>query len=381
MGGEKVLGIYALALAVVSPVFALGNMNLRAIQATDAKDSVSFVSYAQFRQLFSIISVLICLSLAVGMYYNNADICLAIMCLAFYKYFESKSDLVHGYLQKKERMDLIANSIMVRGITNALVIAFVYYLTNSLVQALAAAIIKSWAVYYFVDAGNYHRLNQEYDEEQDLQSKTISQMFVIAWPLGIVVFANTLNLNIPRYFIAEYSGEAMLGIFASISYFIVAGSTLVNAIGQSAVPRLAKYSNTDFVAFRGLSRKIFLLIILVGLVGVWIAEYFGAFILRQVYTATIATYSSLFVQVMWAGLMIYASAAIGCSLTALRDFKFQSLLAVVNIVVMLVSSWWLINDYGLLGAAGAIGLTYFVKLIIVWLRVRYVIRCVATVET
>ncbi len=382
MGGERVLGVYALALAVVSPTFALSNMNLRAIQATDTREFVSFASYTQFRQLFSLIAILICVSVAAGMYRNRLEICLAIICLAFYKFFESKSDLVHGYLQKREKMNLIAHSIMTRGISNVLVIAMVYYVTHNLIQALVVAIFKSWAVYFFVDARNYRRLDLKSNHEnEECKVKSVSQLFIIAWPLGIVVFANTLNLNIPRYFIAEYYGEAMVGVFASISYFIVAGSTLVNAIGQSAVPRLAKYSNTDFMAFRSLSRKIFLLIILVGMIGVWVAEFFGDFILHQVYTASIANYSSLFVQVMWAGLIIYASAAIGCSLTAVRDFKFQSVLAVLNMAVMLTSSWWLINNYGMLGAAGAIGITHFVKLIVVWLRVRYLTNRLSTVST
>ncbi|MFW5444431.1 MAG: oligosaccharide flippase family protein [Methylococcaceae bacterium] len=371
MGGERVLGVYALALAVVSPVFALGNMNLRAVQATDAKKSVSFSSYAQFRQLFSLVSILICISIAAAIYQDKLDICLAIVCMAFYKYFESKSDLVHGFLQQRERMNLIAHSTMVRGIGNVLIVASMYYLTGDLVQALAVSIFKSWVVYYFVDRRNYRRLYQEHDNNDQLKTKL--QLFSVAWPLGIVVFANTLNLNIPRYFIAEYYGEAMVGIFASISYFIVAGSTLVNAIGQSAVPRLAKYACSDYAAFRQLSRKMFLLITLVGMIGVLITEHLGEFILQQVYTSSIAAYSSLFVQIMWAGLAVYASTAFGCSLTALRDFKSQSIFAIVNMLVMLASSWWLINDYGLAGAAGAIGLTYTIKLMINWLRVRYVL--------
>ncbi|MBE1427380.1 hypothetical protein H4684_004074 [Desulfomicrobium macestii] len=58
LGGEQILGLYALALAVVSPVFALTNMNLRAVQATDAEKPVNFDSYGRFRYLSSISSML-----------------------------------------------------------------------------------------------------------------------------------------------------------------------------------------------------------------------------------------------------------------------------------------------------------------------------------
>ncbi len=370
LGGEQIIGVYALALAVVSPIFSLGNMNLRAVQATDFEIAVSFNSYARFRHLTSLISILVCLLVAAVVYRNKLDICLSIICLAFYKYFESQSDLVHGYLQKLERMDLIAYSIMLRGFFNLIFISSVYYFTHDLVQALAVSIVKSWLIYFVVDARNYRRL---YTEQAHL-IKTSLELFKIAWPLGIVIFANTLNLNIPRYFIAEYYDEAILGIFASISYFIVAGSTLVNAIGQSAIPRLAKYGFANLGAFRVLSRQVFLLITLVGMVGVLIAEYLGGFILDLVYTAAIAAYNPLFVQIMWAGVAIYSSTAIGCSLTALRDFKSQSVFSMINVLTMLLLSWLLIRDYGLPGAAGAIAITHLVKLLLAWLRVRYLFQ-------
>jgi O-antigen/teichoic acid export membrane protein len=370
LGDEKVIGVYALALAVVSPIFSLGNMNLRAVQATDAETAVSFTSYARFRHLTSLISILVCFLVAAFVYRGNLDTCFAIFCLAFYKYFESQSDLVHGYLQKMERMDLIAYSIMLRGFFNLIIIGTAYYFTHDLIQALAISIIKSWMIYFIYDARNFRR----FATGQTHLTKNSLELFKIAWPLGIVIFANTLNLNIPRYFIAEYYDEAMVGVFASISYFIVAGSTLVNAVGQSAIPRLAKYGYTNLRQFRLLSRQVFLLITLVGMVGVLIAQYLGVMILQLVYTTTIAAYYPLFVQIMWAGVAIYSSTAIGCSLTALRDFKSQSVFSVINMLIMLVSSWYLIREFGLPGAAAAIGLTHVIKLLMAWLRVRYLFR-------
>lgn len=370
LSGEEILGVYALALAVVSPVFALANMNLRALQATDAEKTVHFDCYGRFRRLSSLIAILICSAIAVIIYRDKLDISLSIICLSFYKYFESQSDLVHGFLQKRERMDLIANSIMARGFSNVLVMATTYYFTHELTYALAVTIIKSWAIYYFIDRRNYRRLYQD----QPCDYKTVSELFRVAWPLGIVIFANTLNLNIPRYFIALYYGESLVGIFAAISYFIVAGSTLVNAIGQSAVPRLAKQGLKNLPAFQTLSRQVFLLITLVGMVGVLIAQYLGDWILRLAYTNTISEYHVLFVQIMWAGVAVYSSTAIGCSLTALRDFKSQSLFAIINVLVMLFSAYWLTNKYGLTGAAAAIFITYFIKLIMAWLRIKHILK-------
>ncbi|MBE1425956.1 O-antigen/teichoic acid export membrane protein [Desulfomicrobium macestii] len=303
-------------------------------------------------------------------YNDKLDICLAIICLAFYKYFESKSDLVHGFLQRQERMDLIALSIMIRGVGNVLVMTTAYFFTQELTLALAISVVKSWAVYYYIDNRNYLRLYKD----QNFVHKTVLDLFQIAWPLGIVVFANTLNLNIPRYFIAHYYGESFVGIFASISYFLVAGATLVNAIGQSAIPRLANLGIANMLAFKALSQKIFAVIVLIGLIGVLIAHYFGDWILHLVYNDVISNYHLLFMQIMWSGVAVYSSVAIGCSLTALRDFRLQGYFSIINIVIMLVTSFFLVSYYGLSGAAVAIGVTHLIKLFIAWLRMRYVYK-------
>ena len=71
-----------------------------------------------------------------------------------------------------------------------------------------------------------------------------NQIFHLAWislPLGIATSMISLNLNIPRYFLERSFGEHNLGIFAALAYPLTAGTLVINALGQSASPRLAKY--------------------------------------------------------------------------------------------------------------------------------------------
>src|SRR5207237_180790 len=58
---------------------------------------------------------------------------------------------------------------------------------------------------------------------------------------GIAMALVSFNANIPRYFIEYHLGTAQLGIFAAMAYPMVAGATVVGALGQSATPRLSQY--------------------------------------------------------------------------------------------------------------------------------------------
>jgi len=75
----------------------------------------------------------------------------------------------------------------------------------------------------------------------------------LAWlslPLGLTMLLLSLNTNIPRYFIEHYLDTSALGIFAALAAVTRASDMVVQALGQSASPRLAKlYAASDSKSF------------------------------------------------------------------------------------------------------------------------------------
>src|SRR5439155_274249 len=59
-------------------------------------------------------------------------------------------------------------------------------------------------------------------------------------PVLIAAALVSVTTNIPRYFIEHLLGIGQLGTFAAIAYPMAVGITVINAIGQSAMPRLAR---------------------------------------------------------------------------------------------------------------------------------------------
>ena len=85
----------------------------------------------------------------------------------------------------------------------------------------------------------------------------LRRLAILALPLGFVMMLVSLNTNVPRYFIEHYQGTRDLGIYAAITYLMVAGTTVVAALGQSASPRLAQYfADGRTASFCGLMWKL-----------------------------------------------------------------------------------------------------------------------------
>src|SRR5260370_26001679 len=63
-----------------------------------------------------------------------------------------------------------------------------------------------------------------------------------SFPLGLTAMLLSFNTNIPRYFLARGRSDSAVGIFSALAFCIFAGSTVMNAIGQSMMTRLADAS-------------------------------------------------------------------------------------------------------------------------------------------
>src|SRR4029077_11554726 len=106
------------------------------------------------------------------------------------------------------------------------------------------------------------------------------RLMILSMPLGMGMLLLSLNANVPRYFVQHYLGEAALGYFAAMAYLFVAGNTAMAAMGQSAVPRLARHFDLDRPAFARLLKNMVLLGSVVGMAGVGLGVFFGRAFLR-----------------------------------------------------------------------------------------------------
>jgi O-antigen/teichoic acid export membrane protein len=179
-----------------------------------------------------------------------------------------------------------------------------------------------------------------------------------ALPLGAVLMLVSLNTNIPRYAIEHHLGLRELGAFAAVVSFVTAGSTVVNALGQAATPRLARhFSIGDAAGFLRLAGKLGASVIGLGAAGVAAAFLLGPWVLTIAYRPEYADYSGLLVWVMGAAIPIYLAGVLGYAVTATRAFDAQAPLFAVVAAVCGIASWLLVPRLGLGGAAVALAAT------------------------
>jgi len=346
------LGEYALAVAITAPVAMLAHLNLRAVLATDVTGQRRFGEYMTVRLAASGLGLAAMTALAV-MAGRSAETSGVIYLAGLSQTSEAISDAYYGAMQRRDQMDRIARSMMARGILSAAAFGLALSAWGNLLWAVAAVAAIRLALLIAWD-----RPAGAAGEQMSGASWTGARSVLRqALPLGAVLMLVSLNTNLPRYVIEHCLGVAELGVFAAVASFVAAGSTVVNALGQSATPRLARFAALNQPReFIDLVRKLALLVLGLGLAGVLGAALLGRFVLSIAYRPEYASYVGVLVAVMGAAIPAYLAGAMGYAVTAVRAFDAQVPLFIVSALICGIASWVLVPGFGLAGAAVAMAI-------------------------
>ncbi|HEY6040344.1 MAG TPA: hypothetical protein VIV58_38935, partial [Kofleriaceae bacterium] len=178
------------------------------------------------------------------------------------------------------------------------------------------------------------------------------QLAGTALPLGVVMMLGSYAANMPRYALEHFHGARELGVFSAIANLMLIGTTLMTALGQAATPRFARaFLDRDRAELWRLTRILLAVATLLGTGAIAIAALGGGPILRLIYTAEYADRGTVLTVVMVAGLATNFASVFGVVVTSSGEYRRQIALQAINLTVVVVFAWWLVPEYGALGAA------------------------------
>lgn len=358
IGTPAMVGQFALALAITAPVMQFLSLNLRSIQATDAKQDFSFRDYFSVRSVAVVVALVVCAAIAL-LYEGLTTTAVVIVIVAIAKVVDGLSDVYFGLFQQNESMRLVSQPMIMNGILSLvlmivglkfsgdIVVGTIGYALGSLIPmvilvipAAKSLVSPSFPIGFRFTKTERHRH---------------WSLVTLAFPLGLSMMLNSLTTNVPRYFIEAEGGEYSLGIFAAVSYFIVAGGTVVIALGQAISPKLSQH----FAANRldEFSRLLGTMVgvgILLGVAGAILSVFLGDQLLSLFYSREYADHAETLVVLSVAAAFSFAASFTGFGMTAMRRFAAQVPVALLVLAVSIIASAVLIPTHGILGAALAV---------------------------
>jgi O-antigen/teichoic acid export membrane protein len=268
---------------------------------------------------------------------------------------ENFQDLYHGVMQRRERLDLVARSMILRAVLSVSLVAASLLIYPSAMSAAAGVLTGRVLTFLLFD------LRQAQPGHSEVSAPM--EVFRSALPLGLTLMLVSLTATMPRYVVEHSLGTAVLGTFVAINSFVTVGSVIMNALGQSATTKLARaFAARDFGRFRQLALGLTGLAAVVGLGGALLAQFTGAFFLSVVYRPEFGLHKHLLVSMLLAGTLGYVASILGFVVTSTRQFDEQLPLLVAVAATSGGVSLYTMPAYGLNGAVLALAAAALVQI-------------------
>jgi O-antigen/teichoic acid export membrane protein len=365
LGGSLMVGQFSLGLAIATPVLMFTNLHLRAVQATDAARKYSFGEYLQLRIVMSSLAIA---AIAVLTWIEDVPhrTAMVVVAVALAKGTETLSDIHYGLFQLHDRLDQTGRSMMLRGVVSVIALSAGLYVTKDVFWgSLAVALV--WLValirWDFRQGCRFIERSPQLRRLPDIgtlwrvwsgRQRVRRQwgLVCLSVPLGVVTTLASINLNMPRYFIAAKMGENQLGIFSALAYATIGLTLVSDSLGSCSIPQLSRlYASGHIAEFQIVLFKLGILSGGLGITALATAQFAGKRLLALFYGAEYAASSGAFVLLMLAAAIHCVAGALTSGMTAARRFRIQVPMFAAVAGATAVACYLWVPSRGLTGAA------------------------------
>lgn len=362
------LGQFVLALSICSPAFLFASFKVRTLLVVDTAWKFALEDYATARLLANFVVTVLILILMI--FVKTEFSMITLLLVLAYKWCDAWSEFCQSYMRRLHKFEFSSGSLALRSITTLVAVLLITLLSDSFYLLISTWLLVA-VLFAIIDSLFMMRLTRTIEVtplslDFIISKSSLARSLVLYKEYATVAVAlavSSLFVYLPNFLLSYQIDVASAGVFATISYFLVAGGILINSISQACTPQLASLlKNNDYAAFMALVQKMCLMGIVIGLSGMLISVFAGAFFLEAFYTFEISKHSGTLNWVMAAAAVRYIYIFLGTSLAAVQSFHIQTKIYGAGLMTMFIFGYFLIGKNGIAGAGQAMFAATLVEL-------------------
>ena len=338
---SETLGQYALALALVGPLFLFARMQLRYLLA--AQSEADFGAYLRARAIATGSCLAIVIAGAAATL--SSETALVVALVGSSRALEDLGDLLYGERQRIDDWNGIAASQALRGLGGAAALAGGMSFGESLAAGLTANLLWQAAVTLGLDARGLTLPAAAW--------RDALPCLRTCWPLGAAAALVSLHGNLPRYALEWTAGSEEVGHYAALAQLALIGNLPVQALGVAALAGLGRRAQIGRRAFRRMILQLAAAATTIAAAGLLAVEYAGREAMTLLYTPEIAAVSPLLIWVMAGAGFTFLTAVFGYGMVALGEKGLQMRVFALSAGAGAAACYALVPGNGLEGAVMA----------------------------
>ena len=358
--GTNDAGVFSIAFAVASLMLYVGLYGLRRFQASDVLEKYSFRQYHGMRFITCTAMILASIAYCIyGMIFNDYSMekFLVVFIVCLLKVIQAYSDVVHGRMQQKGRLDIATKCSSVRYVAEMAAYCVMLVLTKDLLLAsfvcLGVSILALWLT--TMNAGrDYCQYKPEFSRDK------IRLLTLEGFPLFASLFLNMYIGNAPKYAIDAYLTDDVQAIYNFIFMPAFMVGLLANFIFNPILTSYAELWQSGSVEklrkLSGLIKRQCLVVLGITFAGLAVAYTVGIPLLGFIFSEDLGPYRMELCVVMAGGGMLAYSTFFSTVVTIIRRQKEMFVCYGVCAVAARVLSGFLVVHDGIMGAVSLYGL-------------------------
>ncbi len=356
LGGLNDAGVFSIAFAVASLMLYIGLYGLRRFQASDVNEEFKFADYNGMR--FITCGAMILASAAYCAYgcaFNDysAEKAAVVFLVCLLKLVQAYTDVIHGNMQQKGRLDVATKSSAVRYVLEVAAIIVTFFITHSLVISVAVSAVVSVVVMMLTTVAAGRKYCDTYVPR--FGREEIKTLFIDGFPLFASLFLNMYISNAPKYAIDAYLTEEIQAaynlIFMPAFMVMLLSNFIFNPIIKSYAELWLSDSPEQHKELWKRFRTQMIFVLGLTLLGLAVAATIGIPVLSLIFGTDLSPYKTELCIVMIGGGALAYATYFSTVITIIREQKSMIVCYAVAAAAAYVLSGMLVKTQGIIGAA------------------------------
>lgn len=183
------------------------------------------------------------------------------------------------------------------------------------------------------------------------------------WPLALSAAVVVLYMKITQLFLAEFLGDSALGVYTAAARLTEAANFLPMALASSLLPSLLRNRSLGEAEYTAARLRYFRLSAAISYCFCIPLTIGAPWIIQTLYGAQFKEASHVLVVHAWSLLPVFMGVARSQHLLNERQTKWSLRFTIWGLIVNVALSFALIPQYGAIGAAWAVVISYFISAI------------------
>lgn len=368
----KLTGIFSFGFTLACTTTALAALGGRTYQVTDVNNELSPFTYI-IAKIFnvSIVSIGVLIFLLLRNYSTEKFIVVLLLC--FFKYSEELSDVYYGIMQKEDKLYYVGRIQFIKSIINIIVFLLNIKYFNNLIVSVIFILLVNIIFLLFIERPIARKLKKWNNLTDKIQ---IKKYFKVNTTICVFTFLTMCLANAPKYAIDIYLTDEIQAIFGIIIMPAMIMTLICNFITNPILIQIANlYNDNKINDIYKMFRKIIIIIIFIGIVGLIVAYFIGIPFLNILYSSNFNRYK---IELMFIilGSVFYAISMMSSSfLTSIRKLKIQLYMNAIFTAIAFMLSFMFVRFYGITGGTISYLLIMFIRMVVYLIIIIKKLKC------